>query len=40
MEVGILKDLKSGELNKILIDPYLVQVLKTNKAEYFVDIFK
>lgn len=40
MESGVLKSLKSGELNKILIDPYLAQALKANNAEYFLNIFK
>lgn len=37
---GILKELKTGELNRILFDPYLKQVLENNDARYFIDIFK
>ena len=40
IEAGVLKDLKTGELNRILFDPYLTQVIKNNNGDYFMDIFK
>lgn len=40
VEAGILKDQNSGKLNRIFLDPYLVEILKENKGQYFIDIFK
>lgn len=40
MDAEVLKDLKTGELNRILLDPYLKQVFENNNGEEFVNIFK
>lgn len=40
MEAELLKDTKTGELNRILLDPYLKQVFENNNANYFISIFK
>lgn len=40
IDAGILVDLKIGELNRILIDPYLKDVLEKNNGIYFIEIFK
>lgn len=40
MEAEILKDTKTGELNRIFLDPYLKQVFENNNAGYFISIFK
>jgi len=40
IEAEILKDLKTGELNRILFDPYLKQVLENNEANDLINIFK
>lgn len=39
IDAGILTDLKNGELNRILIDPYLRDILIKNDGEYFIEIF-
>lgn len=39
IDSGILTDLKNGELNRILIDPYLRDILIKNDGEYFIEIF-
>lgn len=40
IESDILKDSKTGELNKILVDPYLKKIFETNGAKEFTEIFK
>lgn len=40
MDAEVLKDLKTGELNRILLDPYLKGVFENNNGEEFVNIFK
>lgn len=40
IDAEILKDLKTGELNRILFDPYLKQILENNGGKKFIDIFK
>ena len=40
MDAEILKDTKTGKLNRILVDPYLKGVFENNGGKYFVDIFK
>lgn len=40
VESGVLKDIQTGELNRILFDPYLKQVLENNNAKDFINIFK
>lgn len=39
-EVEILRDLKTGKLNRILLDPYLRQVLENSNGQDFISIFK
>lgn len=40
MDAEVLKDLKTGELNRILLDPYLKSVFESNNGKDFVNIFK
>lgn len=40
MDAEVLKDLKTGELNRILLDPYLKSVFESNHGKDFVNIFK
>ncbi|MDD4835106.1 MAG: DUF1819 family protein [Lutispora sp.] len=39
-EAGVIKDIKSGELNRIYFDPLLKQLLKKNNGEDFINIFQ
>lgn len=40
IEAEILKDRKTGEINRVLLDPYLKEVLEKNNGEDFINIFK
>lgn len=40
IDAEVLKDLKTGELNRIVIDPHLDRVLEDNNATDFINIFK
>lgn len=39
-EAGVMKDIKSGELNRIYFDPLLKELLKKNNGEDFINIFQ
>lgn len=40
LEADILKDQKSGELNKMQFDPYIEELFKENHGQAFLNIFK
>jgi len=40
IDAGIMIDLKSGELNRILIDPHVREILEISNGKYFIEIFK
>lgn len=40
IEAGIIKDIKSGELNRIYFDPSLKELLNENNGEDFINIFQ
>ena len=40
MDAEVLKNSKTGELNRIILDPYLKQVFEKNNGKEFINIFK
>ena len=40
IDAEVLKDIKTGELNRMFLDPYLKTVLGNNKGQEFINIFK
>ena len=40
IDAEVLKDIKTGELNRMFLDPYLKTVLENNKGQEFINIFK